>query len=468
MKSVKKIFAELTAIALLSLSFMGCPGLQNNPEENPGTSQTEQEFTVLTDGSEITVNVGEEKTFKVENADGFSVAENYETTATIANNGDGTFTIKGVADGTLSIIFQNSSDEDGIYDKTVTLYVYNPNYNLTVSLDDTLKALAANASFKYGYSNANGTALTEYETLTATFTDGTANFALKKSLSGKDTTDAWKGWNNCVLTLLDSEGTEISSSYSYQAWLSYDSADSSYLSTLNVIAVSQSLEFTINFTGFTAESVSGLIYTNTDGDFDITGENAISAEVSVSEDGTSATFDVEKSKTNSTGYFQVNFASITIKDTDGNTVSPTSGNTNAWFEYKEGMNATIAVVNASGAKTILEATNIPSAVSSSSVTELVAASFMPESASSIIITYTVGENDILTADTSWISVCSDSSWTNVTKIVDAWASGFSTETTAFTATITDSSVISAFISGGIYIAANSADYTGTISVSYTE
>ena len=452
MKNVKKLSWGLLALCLaFSMSFIGC--------KKPTDPTDDKDVTSIVDGAEVTIKAGE--TIKVKADNKIDYEADLPEGVTVEKK-NGIFTIKvaeDVADGQFNLILFADENDDGI---NVTVKITNPIYYLTIALDDELAAKAAGISVAYGNSD------TVIETIDAIYTAGekTAIAKLKK-----ENADEWDWFSPVKVTVKDSNGEEIVIAQSVSYFCYSASEGNGYLENRTIKAVmgATELKFTVTFEGFTAKEISGIVYTKVENDFDTTGENAKSAVATVAEDGKSATFVVEKAYTNDSGWFQVKFADVVAKDADGKEVTITNKD-NGWFEYKEGMNGKLSYVAISTddyKETLLSDVALPTDTSESSFVLLKSDLSIPEDAKAFKLVYTAGENDIV-GTSSWISICSDTAWSNETKLVNAWVEGFDADAKTFTVYITDSVAVTAFKAGNFYIAADSAAYTGKITITYAK
>lgn len=365
---------------------------------------------------------------------------------------------------TLSLLV--AEDETGNSDQTLTVNVWGL-YDLAVSLDSAVAAQAASVSVYYGHSDNN-----VFETVEAVYTPEatTATAKLKKSLANDS-----KWFNNISATVKDSSGNTIETMVSGDNYFCYIATTSTY--TLTIVSAVSSKTFTLNFEGFEIPggTVTGLKYTNTwyQTNSEWTEETTFTPEITVAADGKSASFEVSKASLTSANEFYIDFTGLVIQDSSSNKITLTTGNTKSdqWYSFGgTDWSATLTVVSLTDAdytKTLADSISLPSGTNSSTTVLLKEDLTMPESVSAFKIVYTAGENDIVNAST-WISLFSDSSWANETKLVNAWESGFDATAATFTVYITDSDVVSAFKAGNFYIAADSASYTGKITITYAE
>ena len=116
---------------------------------------------------------------------------------------------------------------------------------------------------------------------------------------------------------------------------------------------------------------------------------------------------------------------------------------------------------------LVTAVSLPGTTNGSSVVLLKDDLTMPSDATAFKVVYTQGADDVVGSST-WITLCSSAAWANETKLVNAWVEGFEASAETFTVYITDSDVVAAFKAGNFYVAADSANYTGTITITYAK
>ena len=479
MKSVKKLSWGLLALCLaFCMTFTGCNKStgSNTPEEkdesDPGTNQgggngktdpekpaDDQDVTAVIDGAEITIKAGD--IIKIKANDKIDFDAELPAGVTIEKK-DGVFTVtvaEDVADGQFSLNLFADENDDGI---NVTVKVTNPIYYLTIALDDAVAAKAAAISVEYGNTDK------VLDTVEATYKAGEKTAVAKLK---KENADEWDWFSPVKVIIKDADGNEITIAQSVAYFCYSASEGNGYIEnrTVTVAMGVAELTFTVTFEGFTAKEISGIVYTKVENDFDTTGENAKAAEAKVADDGKSATFAVEKAYTNNSGWFQIKFADVVAKDADGKEVTITNKE-NTWFEYKEGMTGKLSYVAISTddyKNTLVSDVALPAETSSTSVVLLKSDLTVPADAKAFKLVYTAGDNDIVGAST-WISIYSSDSWANETKLVNAWVDGFDASAKTFTICITDSDAVEAFVKGNFYIAADSAAYTGKITITYAK
>ena len=324
MKNVKKIFGLFASFMLLAGAFTAC----SDSDGGNGNDSVSVEY--LTDGGEVTVNSGESVTVYVQgktNVDAFD-AEG----VTVEYKGNDAFEIKAVdsaQDDTIDLYFNDGTDSDeGV---NVKLYVYNPYYILTITLDDAVAAEAASIEVYAEGKEDDETTAALYQSVTADYTAGgtTATARLEKAKA-----NSYDFFNNIVITVKDSAGETIDVEanpvyfcYSATSGVGYLDEDG-----IKVSAAVSEKTFTINFDGFTVAggSVSGLKYSTkwANSSSEWNGAYVVTPTVTVSEDGTSAYFAVP-----STEEFYIDWTAVVVKDSEGSAITISSGNTegNKWY-----------------------------------------------------------------------------------------------------------------------------------------
>ena len=472
MKNVKKLHCGFVALmAVFALAFAGCAqsaddednaALENPTDANPDTDASGVE--VLEAGDSVTVNVGESVTVK---AEGKTAAEFTQSGLTITHKGDGVFEISAdatMSDAGVSVNFNDGTDSDDGID--ITVYVYDPNYTLNITLDSVVAESAASISIYAEGKEADETEAALKQTVNATYTAGAASASAKLA---KDKANSYKYFNNIVVTVKDSDGNEIDVETN-PVYFCYTDADFTGITVSEAVT---SKTFTINFEGFTIPggSVTGLKYSTAwaNSSSEWADDTTVTPTVTVAADGASATFSVA-----STSEFYIDWTAVVIKDSSDNEIAISSGNTegNKWYSYSgiEWSNTLsyVTLTDSDYTNALVTAVSLPSNTASGSVVLLKSDLSIPSDALAFKIVYTTGSNDIVTSDTSWITLCSDASWANETKLVNAWETGFDANATSFTVYITDSDTVDAFKNGNFYIAADSANYTGTITITYAK
>ena len=449
MKNVKKIFGLFASFMLLAGVFTACS------DSDGGNGDDSVSVEYLTDGAEVTVNSGESVTVHVQgktNVDDFDVEG-----VTVEYIGDDAFEITAEdssEDATIALNFNDGTDsDDGI---NVTLYVYNPYYILTITLDNTVAAKASTVEV-YAEGKEDGeTTAALYQTVTADYTAGetTATARLEKAKA-----NSYDYFNNIVITVKDSAGETIDVEANPVYFCYSATSGDGYLDEdgIKVTAAVSEKTFTINFEGFTVAggSVSGLKYSTKYAASSSEWDEAyvVTPTVTVSEDGTSASFTVA-----STSEFYIDWTAVVVKDSEDNEVTISSGNTdgNKWYGYSGDVWSN-TLTHVSG-----EYVNLCSekAWSNSDESGNVFVSVLDDTVFATLDVATLRVRITLTAG-SWANASSASSWAEETYADTAW----SDEANAREVVITSADFISALGSNGLYVA-TSAGSAGTVTVDY--
>lgn len=366
MKNVKKLHCGFVALmAVFALAFAGCAqsadeednaALENPADANSGTdasadgtdSTDASGVKVLKAGDSVTVNVGESVTVK---AEGKTTAEFTQSGLTITHKGDGVFEISAAAtmsDTSVSVNFNDGTDSDDGID--ITLYVYDPNYTLNITLDSAVAGSAASISIYAEGKEDDETEAALKQTVNATYTAGATSASAKLS---KDKANSYKYFNNIEVTVKDSDGNEIDVETNPVYFCYTDTA-------FTGITVSEAVAektFTINFQGFTIPggSVSGLKYSTAwaNSSSEWAEDTIVTPTVTVAADGASATFTVAK-----TSEFYIDWTAVVVKDSSDNIIEINSGNTaaNKWYSYAgNDWSNTMAIITSAGATLISSA-----------------------------------------------------------------------------------------------------------------
>jgi hypothetical protein len=185
MKNVKKLHCGFVALmAVFALAFAGCAqsaddedtaALENPTDANSGSDASG--VKVLKAGDSVTVNVGESVTVK---AEGKTAAEFTQSGLTITHKGDGVFEISAAAtmsDTSVSVNFNDGTDSDDGID--ITVYVYDPNYTLNITLDSVVAGSAASISIYAEGKEDDETEAALKQTVNATYTAGATSASAK-------------------------------------------------------------------------------------------------------------------------------------------------------------------------------------------------------------------------------------------------------------------------------------------------
>ena len=458
MKSVKKIKWGLLAFALAcGVVFTGCPKATGDtpqspviePKEDGDSDDKDDDAKVIAAGDEITINVGE--TIKVKAA-GKSAAEFNQEGLTITHKGNGIFEITSTADmddATVSVNFNDGTDsDDGI---NVTVYVYNPFYTLNITLDDAIAEKAASISIYIEGKEDDESSAALYQTVEATYTAGQKTASAKLA---KDKANSWKYYNNLAVTVKDAVGNELNIEASPEYFCYTDES----FTGITISAATESKTFTINFEGFTIPggSISDITYATTwskDGS-SYTADTAVTVKPAISEDGSSATFEVA-----STNEFYINWTAVVVKDKDGNEISLSAGNTenNQWYGYT-GETWSNTLTHVSGEYQSLcsakEWSNNDEGSGDVFVQVLEASTFASLNISTLRVRITLSTG-------SWANVSSANAWATKTYANTTW----SDNANAHEVVITSSDFISELEINGLYVA-TSAGSAGTVTVEY--
>lgn len=319
---------SLLVMACASLAFISCgpkPGEEEVPEPND-TSKTEYTLSV----SEDTVSFDEgddAKTITVTTNGTVEVEVENETFAT-ASVSDNIVTITPKAAGSTTVIVSCKEDSTKTVDIVVTV---NALVEITLNLDSALHNSANSITVKYGADNGT------YNTVNATYAAGeeSATVCLKPSLA-----NAWYWYNNIIIKVYNSTDEEIPVMYK---------DNFCYKDTTSIAVAKKPAKrtFTIIADGFNFGDITGLKYT-TERNIWTNGQNVngkvakvTDVTVSINAEKTEATFTVDSSKLNESGWFQVNFADAVVTDDKTiNDFAVSSGNTNTNEFYYSQKNLT--------------------------------------------------------------------------------------------------------------------------------
>lgn len=452
MKKVWKVMGLFQTLLISSaLIFAGCnKDVTSDPVEDP------VDYTLVAAGDEVTVNVGQ--TIKIK-AEGKTNAEYSLEGLSITHKGDGIFEISAastMSDASVNVNLYDGSDEDEGID--ITVYVYDPYYNLKITLDDAV-AQKANSITVYaeGKEDSESTAAL-YQTVEAIYTAGESTAIAKLE---KEKANSYDWFNNIVITVKDSDGNEIDVETNPVYFCYSATSGDGFLGEdgIKVTAAVASKTFTINFEGFTIPggSVSGLKYSTKWFNSSALWEDdtTVTPTVTVAADGTSASFEVAQ-----TNEFYIDWTMPLVKDSEGNTISISAGNTeaNQWYSYS-GEVWSNTLTHVSG-----EYQNLCSSKEWSNSDEsgnvfisvLDASAFTSLSISTLRVRITLSTG-------SWANVSSADAWASATYANTAW----SDDANAHEVIITSSDFISALATNGLYVA-TSAGSAGTVTVDYIE
>jgi hypothetical protein len=457
MKNVKKLHCGFVALmAVFALAFAGCAQSADDEDhaalENPTDASG---VKVLKAGDSVTVNVGESVTVK---AEGKTKAEFTQAGLTITHKGDGVFEISAAAtmsDTSVSVNFNDGTDSDDGID--INVYVYDPYYNLKITLEDAV-AQKANSITVYAEGKEDGeSTAAKYQTVEAIYTAGESTAIAKLE---KEKANSYDWFNNIDITVKDADGNEIDVETNPVYFCYSATSGDGFLGEdgIKVTAAVASKTFTINFEGFTIPggSVSGLKYSTKWFNSSASWEDAttVTPTVTVAADGTSASFEVEQ-----TDEFYIDWTMPLVKDSEGNTISISAGNTeaNKWYSYSGDVWSN-TLTHVSG-----EYVNICNAQAWSNsdsgsgdvfISVLDASAFTSLNISTLRVRITISTG-------SWANASSADAWANETYAETTW----SADANAHEVIITSEDFISALSTNGLYVA-TSAGSAGTVTVDY--
>ena len=451
MKKVWKVMGLFQTLLITSaIIFAGCnKDVTSDPVEEP------VDYTLVAAGDEVTVNVGQ--TIKIK-AEGKNSAEYSLEGLSVTHKGDGIFEISAastMSDASVNVNLYDGSDEDEGID--ITVYVFDPYYNLKITLDDAV-AQKANSITVYAEGKEDGESKAAlYQTVEAIYTAGESTAIAKLE---KDKANSYDWFNNIVITVKDSDGNEIDVETNPVYFCYSATSGNGFLGEdgIKVTAAVASKTFTINFEGFTIPggSVSGLKYSTKWFNSSASWEDAttVTPTVTVAADGASASFEVAQ-----TDEFYIDWTMPLVKDSEGNTISISAGNTeaNQWYSYSGDVWSN-TLTHVSG-----EYVNICNAQAwsnSDSGSGNVFISVLDASAFTSLNISTLRVRITLSAG-SWANASSADAWASATYANTTW----SDDANAHEVIITSEDFISALSTNGLYVA-TSAGSSGTVTVDY--
>ena len=467
MKNVKKLHCGFVALmAVFALAFAGCAQSADEEDssalENPtdvnsgadasadGTDSTDASgVKVLKAGDSVTVNVGESVTVK---AEGKTAAEFTQSGLTITHKGDGVFEISAAAtmsDTSVSVNFNDGTDSDDGID--ITVYVYDPNYTLNITLDSVVAGSAASISIYAEGKEDDETEAALKQTVNATYTAGATSASAKLA---KDKANSYKYFNNIAVTVKDSNGKEIDVETNPVYFCYTDTA----FTGIKVSEAVAEKTFTINFQGFTIPggSVTGLKYSTAwaSSSSEWADDTTVTPTVTVADDGASASFEVAQ-----TNEFYIDWTAVVVKDSEGNPISISAGNTDAnkWYSYSgEVWSNTLTHVSGE----YVNLCNAQAWSNSDSGSDNVFIPVLDDSAFTSLNISTLRVRITLSTG-SWANASSAGEWADATYAETTW----SADANAREVIITSSDFISALATNGLYVA-TSAGSAGTVTVDY--
>lgn len=450
MKIVKKIFGILASFMLI-----GTLGLTSCSDSDDGGDDETPSSTI----TEVTVNFGEEKEIYIPGKTACKFDRSAPTGLTVkpVDGNPGYFKIvaadaDSTYEGTVTAYFVNGDADDAYV--TVTITVYNPNAILKMTFEESLNNVTT-VTVHYGADNGT------YEDVIAEAPAEESSVWTAKL--DKDLGNKWLWYNKVFITAKDSNGDTVAIEYVDNFCYTNESS----IIAINVKAAKATKEFTISFDGFSIAggSVTGLKITTSKDIWknDATDSNGNTVKVSeplvtVNEQGTAATFTIDKANMlNGQNWFQINFANVELKNSSKETVTATSGYTNAEFDYATAdLTHTYKLVSGTKYNVKTGTVNIEG---NSTYNNIVTASdfsvYTNISSISVSVAFT---SDATGSDSSnwWLCIGTDSSY--VANAV--WGEG-----NVYSCTLTDATSISSLVSNGLSVYGNIVDSDATVTVS---
>ena len=465
MKSIRKIvhgFEWLFGAALMAFAFTGCPG-GNDPDtpEVPETPET-TEYVIEFDqdiSTALTVNEGEKLTLTVK-ADSTTVGtwlvdeENLPEEISVEKDADGNFVITGVKETSSNVSFvlypEEAAEGDTSFDKTVTVSVYNPNFALTIKLDEDLQSKVSTMSLSYHQDGTGYTLYTADVSYTAGDVSGTV--LLPKANANSD-----GYFSNLELVAKDADDQELAVELD-KAWFCYYSTNKDYLTEITASVKTESeMTLTLTFEGFTVPE-TGSVTVNY-GAADSSEASAVVARVSE----TSYTAKISNSHVNSSKYFKIEvLVNDGTEDITGFEYFSVAENiNNRWFEFnQDGAECKLILSNETW-NVLVNGKEVEA--SGTLVKVLEPAAFTGLTITKLKIA-TSGASD----DNYWWAKCcyetyeDGADWVNATGL--AWDDGY---TAGYSVTITDADYIAKIVANGLYLAGGYTkfyvSYVGTAS-----
>ena len=390
---------SLLVMTCVSLAFISCgpkPGEEEVPEQND-TSKTEYTLSV----SEDTVSFDEgddAKTITVTTNGTVEVEVEAESIAT-ATISEKTLTITPVAAGTTTVTVTCKEDSTKTVDIVVTVNKITMTVNLVLSDAVAIPGGSIDVTYGSGADTTDDDSDDKYVTVPATVAaDGkSATVTFEKKYS-----NSYLWFNGIKLEVKDSERSTVEVAINPN----YCEFNADMSATITVSKVVAAKIFTINFDGFSIPkgTVTGIKISNVYNDF----TNAVDATVTVSEDGSSATFEVPYTAVAANGDFYVNLGSLTIKASDGTAIVPNGGDiSDKWFGYNESDNFSATLtLDTLEYTTLLEETEVKYAGSYYQVLDFSA--FVGKEITTLKVT--------ISEATDWVSLTSAEKWATATYI----------------------------------------------------
>lgn len=456
MKYVKKVFGILASFLL-----MGTFALTSCSDSDDGGDDETPSSTI----TEVTVNFGEEKEIYIPGKTACEFDRPAHTGLTVepVDGKPGYFKIvaadaDSTYEGTVTAYFV---DENGVNDQNavgVTIYVYNPLVKMPITLDEGIadvSKITVHYEGKTKEEDAAGKDAAHQETVDAVKDDNGNWYVLLK----KEIADAnWKWFNNIVVTVY-SEGNEVIPTDCSVISFCYtvtNSEEEGYCDELPVTSAVLSKTFTIHFKGFTIESVKGLKYSNTCNNWD--NENVTTPNVTVANDGASATFDVTVDSLTSKKEFYINWGSVKFIDSSNNEVTGLNGipEDGKWYSYTRDVWSVTLTRVTGDYEAVVNSSSFNFTPNCSIATSTDFSGY--ESISAIRITLTLSNNAQKSDDYDfWFTPVIGNNWYGDCKLSLS-------ENSTYTVTVTDATTINAFTTNEICIGSNVTDSAATVLV----
>lgn len=433
MKKALKMFGAVFALGML---FFGCNNGSQEPESTPPKTEDKPdkvEYSISFDNELLLTRAGETnaKYLPVTATGTVTVKSSDENIAKAEYDAEKKqIKVTGVAFGTADITAYIKEDTS----KTVTVPV-----TVKAEKEDKLKATFVfeeginPAYFEYVIQDSDDEDYKYRKTLTVKKYLNDSNEDLVSNLYvNKD------GYVNVkFIAAYDADGNKIENlvlKSGDKEWFSFAEKKESGVTFTYGYPSEEKAVLTLTFKGFTVPGGSVTVNYGADSG------TYVDAECTVSEDGSSATFSLEKKYANTDSWF--NGVTVTVKDKDGNAVETSYTN---YFKYNaEGISLDVSAKDTSEWKDILAETsysfdgNLKEIVSASSFTDLTVTKLKVE----------IYEVSGSTSDGWWFTIATDSSsWANQQKV--EWVSG------SYYSTIVEGDKLAAYTEKGILLAGSS-------------
>lgn len=441
---LKKYLSFFGMSLLLSVSLFNFVSCKNDDDGGNEASNEECKiiFENFSENDEFTIATAEKEVLKVKSSTGtWVIKEDSVPTEyiTVTKNAEGNFEIYGGKETSETVSFKIYAKEDPSKTVTIKVNVYDEYFTLTLALDKALAAKASALKMTYGQDCHEAKI-----TYTANAATGTARLLKAKANSSGY-------FDKFVVTVMAVDKTEIATTLSPKDYVCFYATNSDYFTELSLTQKVESTEkgtLTLNFTGFTIPGGSVKVNYGADSG------TYVDAEGTVSEDGTSATVELEKKYANTSAWF--NNITITVKDKEGTEVAVKYTN---YFEFStDGMSLELKVESSEpGATEWKTIVNAQTVTFDGNLNELVSSEVLK--ALSGVSEIKVSVADYKGGSSWWATIDCGTAWSEI-KVALPWdgeVSGYSTTLNGET--------LAAYIENGIYLAGGNGD-TATVTVSY--